>query len=165
MISQVYSHYSQLLKAMSHPRRLEIIHLLRDQELCVTDIYSMLDLPQANISQHLTNLRSAGIVQNKRVGKQIYYSLVDAHLIDASDILRNFVALKVQDRAVIKDLSIPLTSLTPLTHDPVCKMQISTKSAAHQYTYHQHTYYFCASGCYQKFKNNPANYMSKKINS
>ena len=53
MYSQIFELHAHLLKAIAHPRRLEIIHLLRDQELPVGDIHTMLDLPQANISQHL----------------------------------------------------------------------------------------------------------------
>ena len=53
MYHQIFAYHTKLLKAMSHPKRLEIIHLLRDQALTVSEIQSMLDLPQpilANIS-------------------------------------------------------------------------------------------------------------------
>jgi ArsR family transcriptional regulator len=66
MYAQLFELHANLLKALSHPRRLEIIHLLRDQELPVTDIYTMLDLPQANISQHLMVLRDAQVVHARR---------------------------------------------------------------------------------------------------
>ncbi|MCC6710776.1 MAG: helix-turn-helix domain-containing protein, partial [Candidatus Pacebacteria bacterium] len=47
MYSEVFELHAQLLKALAHPKRLEIIHLIRDQELSVSDIHQMLDLPQA----------------------------------------------------------------------------------------------------------------------
>ena len=53
MIQAFFQSYADTVKALAHPRRLEIIHLLRDQTLTVTQLYRMLDLPQANISQHL----------------------------------------------------------------------------------------------------------------
>jgi DNA-binding transcriptional ArsR family regulator len=53
MSLQTLQKQATILKALSHPRRLEIIHLIRDQELPVQDIHQMLDLPQANVSQHL----------------------------------------------------------------------------------------------------------------
>lgn len=79
---------SQLLKALAHPRRLQIIHLLRSQELCVSDIRTRLDLPQANVSQHLIILRKAGILTTKREGKQIVYKLAKSKMAELSDMLR-----------------------------------------------------------------------------
>ena len=60
MYSELFRLQANLLKVLAQPKRLEIIHLLRDQRLNVTEIYSMLDLPQANVSQHLLALRAAG---------------------------------------------------------------------------------------------------------
>jgi DNA-binding transcriptional ArsR family regulator len=56
MSLQTLQKQATILKALSHPRRLEIIHLIRDQELPVQDIHQMLDLPQANVSQHLKRI-------------------------------------------------------------------------------------------------------------
>ena len=61
MYEEVFKLHAQLLKSIAHPRRLEIIHLLRDQSLLVSQIVEMLDLPQANISQHLQILRNAEV--------------------------------------------------------------------------------------------------------
>jgi ArsR family transcriptional regulator, virulence genes transcriptional regulator len=142
MINETYADYARFLKAMAQPRRLEIIHLLRSQELCVGDIYAMLDFPQANISQHLLKLRVAGIVKTRRQGKQIYYRLSDPRLIEASDL---FVSL----------LGSPLPNLQqlgPLVHDPVCGMQLSPKTSPFHFRHSNSDYYFCASGCLKKFK-------------
>ena len=75
MYSELFRLQAKLLKVLAQPKRLEIIHLLRDQRLNVSEIYSMLDLPQANVSQHLMVLREASIVTAEREGKAIYYSL------------------------------------------------------------------------------------------
>src|SRR5260221_14241244 len=91
MYEQLFENHAQLLKALAHSRRLEIIHLLRDQALCVSDIYEMLDLPQANISQHLMILRDAGVLTTKRKGKHIMYKLTSKKIIKASDLLREVV--------------------------------------------------------------------------
>ena len=88
MYSPLFNRESQLFQALAHPKRLEIIHLLRHQELCVNQILEMLDLPQANISQHLTLLRQAGIVVSRRDGKKILYCLTRPQYIRASDLLK-----------------------------------------------------------------------------
>ena len=94
MYEQVFQLHANLLKALANPKRLEIIHLLRDQELSVTVIQEMLDLPQANLSQHLQVLRHEGIVQTRKDGKQIYYHVAHKNFIAASDLLREVLVKK-----------------------------------------------------------------------
>jgi DNA-binding transcriptional ArsR family regulator/YHS domain-containing protein len=158
MYGQVFELHSELLKALAHPRRLEIVHLLRDQELCVSDIYEMLDLPQANISQHLIILRDAGVVTTKRVGKQILYSLANSKIIEASDLLREVLIDQYQGTEIADHLTLTMKDLVPLVHDPVCQMRVSPKTAGSSTKYHNHYYYFCASGCLKKFQEKPEKY-------
>ena len=71
----IFRLHTQLLKALANEKRLEIIHLLRDQELTVSEIQTMLDLEQANLSQHLMVLRKLEVVTTRKDGKEIYYKL------------------------------------------------------------------------------------------
>lgn len=64
-----------LFKALSDETRLRIMVLLCEKELCVCQIMWALDLDQAKVSRHLTVLRNAGIVEDRREGLWIYYSL------------------------------------------------------------------------------------------
>jgi ArsR family transcriptional regulator len=67
---------TQLLKALSDPSRLRIMHLLMDvQELCVCDIEAVLNCTQTKVSRHLAYLRKAGLVTDRRSGLWIIYSL------------------------------------------------------------------------------------------
>lgn len=159
MYSVLFEQQAQLLKALAHPRRLEIVHLLRDQTLCVTDIYAMLDLPQANISQHLTLLKDAGVVQSQRQGKQIWYKITDPEILHACDLLRGVLLGKLDDKNFKKVLDVNLQELVPLTHDPVCNMRVSPKTAGATSTHQQHQYFFCASGCKKLFDTNPTHYV------
>jgi len=150
--SKLFNLQSDLLKAISHPRRLEIIHLLRDQELPVTDIHTMLDLPQANISQHLMILRDAKIVNKRRDGKQIYYRLADFRVIRASDLMREYLIDLHQDSDLTKHSTLDMQELTPLVTDPICKMRLSPKTASFHLNHQGKDHYFCASGCLKKYK-------------
>lgn len=156
MYSEVFELQADFLKALSHSKRLEIIRLLRDQELCVSDIYEMLDLPQANISQHLMVLRDAGVVTSKRQGKQILYSLSDQKIISACDLLRDVLLEKYPSK---EELSLRMKDMLPITHDPVCKMRLSPKTASYSASHNGHQFYFCASGCLKKFNKRPASYV------
>ena len=66
----------KIMKAMSHPMRVEIIKLLSQKDkMCVTEIYTELKLEQSTTSHHLGILKDSGILKPTRNGKQIYYSL------------------------------------------------------------------------------------------
>lgn len=155
MYSELFELHAGLLKALAHPRRLEIIHLLRDQSLCVSEIYAMLDLPQANISQHLMVLRDAGVVMTVRDGKQIIYKLANPRIIQASDLLREVLIDQHQGSEIASQLTLNMKDLVPLVHDPVCHMRVSPKTAGFKTEHNKQIYYFCASGCLKKFEENP----------
>jgi DNA-binding transcriptional ArsR family regulator/YHS domain-containing protein len=160
MYQQLFALHAQLLKALAHPKRLEIIHLLRHQELCVSDIHSMLDLPQANVSQHLMILRDAGVVATKKNGKQIFYHLSHPNIIKASDQLREVLIEQGSEGAMGFQL-LGMRDLFPLVHDPVCQMRLSPKTAGFTHDYLTQTYYFCASGCLKIFKKDPKKYVDR----
>lgn len=64
------------LRAMAHPMRIAIIELLSDQEkFTVTEIYEHLGIEQASASHHLNILKNKGLLDSKRDGKMILYSL------------------------------------------------------------------------------------------
>lgn len=160
MYSQVFELHAELLKALAHPRRLEIVQLLREQELCVSDIYEMLDLPQANISQHLMILREAGVVETRREGKQVLYTIAHPKISDASDLLREVLIDKYKGSEIADQLSMSMKDLLPVVRDPVCQMRVSPKTAGFSAKYNDHRYYFCASGCLKKFEERPDKYAS-----
>lgn len=159
MYQQLFELQADFLKALAHPRRLEIVQLLRDQELCVSDIYEMLDLPQANISQHLMILRDAQVVATKRDGKQVVYRLTDQKVIDLVDCLREVLVTQHQGQPLADQLMTDMAELWPLTHDVVCGMRVSPKAAHFRHSYQGQTYYFCASGCLKKFTERPQAYV------
>lgn len=67
---------TELLRAVSHPLRLSIIEFIdQNKVINVNKIYNTLSLEQSITSQHLRILRNAEVVDTKREGKYIYYSL------------------------------------------------------------------------------------------
>lgn len=63
-----------MLKALSHEGRLLILCLLADGERSVSEIETIMDMPQAAVSQQLARLRLDGLVTARRDGRNIYYS-------------------------------------------------------------------------------------------
>ncbi len=68
----------QVFKALADVTRLRILNLLLHGELCVCDIQFVLNSPQPNVSRHLIYLKNAGLVQDRRRGPRIYYSLMQS---------------------------------------------------------------------------------------
>ena len=89
---QLHELHARVCKAIADPKRLLIIYELRDKELSVGDLCEALHLSQSNVSQHLTVLRERGVVTSRREGTTIYYSLRSQKVVQAVDLLREFMA-------------------------------------------------------------------------
>ena len=70
---------SEFLKSLSHPLRLVILCRLVEGEANVGQLEAKAGLPQAIVSKQLANLRAAGLVEFRREGREIYYSLSHDH--------------------------------------------------------------------------------------
>jgi DNA-binding transcriptional ArsR family regulator len=77
----------ELLKALSHEKRLMILCLLSEGEKSVTDIEQALRLRQPAVSQQLARLRADDLVEARRNGKNIYYSLARSEVRDVMEAL------------------------------------------------------------------------------
>ena len=67
---------ADLLRALSHPVRLRMIELLGNGELCVKSLEEILGISQSSVSQHLTRLRYAGLIESERKGHLVCYRLL-----------------------------------------------------------------------------------------
>jgi len=74
--------WADLLKALAHPTRVQIVAELLGGTRCVTDIQEFLPASQANVSQHLTVLRYKRVVDFTQKGSQRCYFLVKPELIE-----------------------------------------------------------------------------------
>ena len=84
-----YSQTAGFFKAIGHPIRLAVVDKLLEGKKCVTDIKELTDVGQSNLSQHLTILKVAGVVDWQQAGKTKCYYLKDPMLI--KHILKKFV--------------------------------------------------------------------------
>ncbi len=151
MYQQIFDLHANTLKALAHPKRLEIVHLLQKQTLSVSQIQEMLDLPQANLSQHLQILKDAQILSSKKSGKQIFYQVTHKNFIKACDLIREVLILQHGAGPLADELTFKMSDLVPVVSDPICGMRLSPKTAAFAATINDHTSYFCTSKCHQKF--------------
>ena len=105
-----------IFKALGDPGRLRALMSLASEELCVCQIIKLLELAPSTVSKHLTVLHQAGLVQTRKEGRWIYYSLpgrsASAAARDAIGlVMRNFendpqVAADRKSLAAIKKMSL-----------------------------------------------------------
>jgi ArsR family transcriptional regulator len=81
-----------IFKALSDETRLRILKLLEHGELCVCDIVAALDTIQPKVSFHLSALKGAGLLRDRKQGRWTHYRL------DDSDLFRRMLVLSVMER-------------------------------------------------------------------
>lgn len=158
---KLFSLQEDTLKVLANQKRLEIVQLLRGRELAVGEIMEMLGLSQANLSQHLALLRQARIVATRREGVKIYYTLTDERIAEACGLIKEFLKNQYRgDFEISQILAADRTDPYPIVKDPVCGMRLGLTEAGGQETFAGQTFYFCASGCQDKFRQHPQHYIT-----
>ena len=89
MKKKVVEFHAEFCKTFSSPKRLEILCLLKDGELTVSDITEKLGISKANVSQHLTLMRRMGILKARREGVKIYCMFANKRLAQACSLMQD----------------------------------------------------------------------------
>lgn len=90
---------SDLLKSLSHETRLMILCILSEGEKSVSELEEILSMPQAAVSQQLARLRLDGLVDTRREGRMIYYSIIDYEVASVIGTLYTLFCAPVRDGA------------------------------------------------------------------
>lgn len=88
MNKALFELHAEVCKTLASPKRLEILNLLRDGEMSVSEIVKETHLAKANVSQHLAVMRRTGIVDTRRSGVNIYYRIANQKVTRACDLMR-----------------------------------------------------------------------------
>jgi ArsR family transcriptional regulator len=99
----VYVLHAQILKTLANPRRLMIMDCLHGGEKTVSEIEAAVDLPQANVSQHLAALRAQGLVIARRDGNTVCYSLVSETVVKACDLFHDFLMERLRSNQAMAE--------------------------------------------------------------
>ena len=111
--------FIRIMKALSDPNRVRVLKLLQEGELCVCEIQKVLGLAQSTVSKHMKLLEDAGLVDRKRQGTWMIYSLADEseteyaqimlselhHWLDSDEEL-NRMRKALPEAAVLRDCAI-----------------------------------------------------------
>lgn len=94
---------AQIFQALAHPTRIAVVEALRDGELTAGALLERLHVEQANLSQHLSVLRSRGLLTNRKVGNQVFYAVRDPLLLQILDLLRQYCNTHLTDTLALLD--------------------------------------------------------------
>lgn len=137
-MKNVFELEAEIYSSLSHPKRLEILHLLAHTSLPVGEIAQMTGLSQATVSQHLMTLKRLLLVQSEKQAQQRLYSLSSSKLTKLLETSRSLLV----GSHILPEIHI----------DPICGMEVTSKGAASSLVHENHHYYFCGFGCEKQFK-------------
>jgi DNA-binding transcriptional ArsR family regulator len=93
-----YNLHAEMCKTISNPRRQAILDTIRNGEMTVSELIEKTGISQANLSQHLAILRSKGVVNTRRDGNNVHYSLSNLKIIEAYDLISEVLEDSVTSR-------------------------------------------------------------------
>ncbi len=97
---------ADVFQVLAHPTRIHIIECLRDGEMPVSALLDRIGVEPANASQHLSVLRSKGLVTNRKDGNQVFYALRDPLLIEVLESMRKYFKKHLEESlAMLKDMT------------------------------------------------------------
>jgi ArsR family transcriptional regulator len=119
----VFAQFAAIAKTLGHSHRLELLELLAQGERTVEVLAEQTGLSVANTSQHLQQLRRAGLLKSRRQGKFVYYMLVDDGILDVLGALRRIAERNVADvERVVRSYYNKLDELEPVSRKQLQKM-------------------------------------------
>lgn len=98
--AEVVSLHARLCQALADPKRLLLIYELKEGPRSVSELCATLGISQSNVSQHLAILRDRGVVVATRAGGRVVYRLKGDKVVQALDLLREFMREQAADALV-----------------------------------------------------------------
>ncbi len=78
---QTAAHVAELFRAFSDPRRVRILYAILEKEMNISALAELVGVSESAVSHHMRGLRQLRIVQARREGREVYYSIFDPHVV------------------------------------------------------------------------------------
>jgi len=95
---RVFELHAAVCRAFAHPKRIEILSLLRDGDESVGELAHAMGAAPANVSQHLAILRQQGAVVCRRDGQTLYYRIANSKITAACNLMREVLMEQIEER-------------------------------------------------------------------
>ena len=97
-MERIYELHADVCKIFSSPKRLEILNALKDKERSAGELIEKIGLSKSNLSQHMSILKSKGVIQTRREGLNIYYRISNPKIIQACNLMREVLLEQLQEK-------------------------------------------------------------------
>lgn len=99
----IYVLKAEFFRVLGHPARVRILELLRDGDRSVGDLQEALGLDSSGTSQHLGALRRQGLLDSRREGTSVYYSVRDPRMFQLLESARQILGSTLADNQSLLD--------------------------------------------------------------
>lgn len=103
MIDKITQTKAEILKALAHPTRINILESLRHGERCVCEIIDEVNIEQSNVSQHLAVLKKLDIVSFKKDGLKVIYRVKHEEIFQILTLLDSFISRQMEETMAMLD--------------------------------------------------------------
>ncbi len=94
--TMIYEKQVSICKAFANPIRLRILDMIAQRPYAASELQEQLSISKANLSQHMTILKAAGVIITHREGKQVYCSLAIPEVKQACQLIRNVLRAQIR---------------------------------------------------------------------
>lgn len=101
MNERIFEIQADVCKVFAHPKRLHILCLLKDGEKSFAELQAATGLSKANLSQHLTLLRDKGVINARRQGQSLHFTVTNPKITAACELMHDFLCEQVTERQAI----------------------------------------------------------------
>ncbi|MCL6559525.1 MAG: metalloregulator ArsR/SmtB family transcription factor [Firmicutes bacterium] len=103
MDNKITQNKAEILKALAHPTRLNILESLRRGERCVCEIIDDVNIEQSNVSQHLAVLKKIGILTHRKDGLRVIYKVKHDEIFKILSLLDSLISRQMEETMAILD--------------------------------------------------------------
>jgi DNA-binding transcriptional ArsR family regulator len=99
MTTPLHQLKAEFFKTLSHPARIRVLELLSEREHSVGELLRKMEVEPSNLSQQLAVLRRAGLVNTRKEGSTVFYSLVSDQIADLMSVARSILTSVLSGQA------------------------------------------------------------------
>ena len=97
-MEKVFELHADVCKIFSNAKRLEIINMLKDQEMSAGALLEKTGLSKANLSQHMAVLKSKGVILTRKEGINVYYCIANPKIIQACNLMKEVLLEQLEEK-------------------------------------------------------------------
>ena len=100
----LYKIHADFCKFMANEKRIEILFLLGESEMCVEELSIAMAIKIANVSQHLAVMREKNVVVTRKAGNKVYYSISNPKTLEACILMREAMVEQMEKQHEIMNM-------------------------------------------------------------